>query len=496
MINTTTLSVEAGHLHSAWLRSWMDTDPSLPIPADRLMSTCGALVQPILHADPSDAMRATLEDVASVVEGALALHPDHGRLRSIGSGLARRVGREDDAVRWAEEGELIDSSMVSACMLGYAHRAAGDEERAFAAFAVASERAPADPDPRLDAADSLAALGEWVRAAEWAESALHMDPERGTAAGRALYARYRATGDHAAALSLLDWLESRWQGGDVPESLGDAALIASSLVPELPWLAHIPVPANAAVNIARQVFEQEGAPSAPSGRTALTMSAPEAPSALLALSHTVRGGLDVTTTDIPEPDPRRPRRKVRTLSWRLAGDELVAAVDPPNAPALSAMRLTEAPWYRLTTAEDDARSLAATGVSDADLVALAVHPSPGPSTVVPWEWIRRWEVVCCLALAERGSFQVLCDLADGPEDWICDAALAGLLALARRQPKRRKDVLAFATAHLKESTRRLHTLDLPHYGSECDLFVLLPGRAEVDARAAMDLKALWLESYS
>lgn len=476
-----------------WLLRWIDEDPALPLAADTVIAMCGALVQPILHTDPTPAVRATLAAAAMVVEATMAGDPDNGWLRSIGSGVARRAGREADAVRWASEGDRLTGSMISACMLGYAYRAAGDNRRAFDAFATASERDGSDPDPRLDAADSLAAAGAWHDAAEWAESAWALDRDRGAAAARTLCFRYRDTGDPATVLQLLEWLESRLDDqATLPPTVGDAPALATTAGATLPWVAHLPIPGNAAVNGARQLH---ALPDRASGGGKLTLTGPDAPTALLVLGLTVAGPLDVTIERVPAPDPRLPRRPVATLAWRLDGTVLVPGVPEPSAAALRAMKITRTPWYRLVTARRDAAAVVRCGVTPADLVSLAVHPMPGPRAVPPWEWVRQWQLVCCLGLAALDAVDVLCDLADGPEDWLCDAALAGLVDLAERRRDLRLRILQFATAHLLESSRRLATLDLPHFGSECDLFLLLPGRPEVDAAGARELKQAWLRRY-
>ena len=477
---------------SAWLAQWLAEDPGLAIPASTLLSACRALITPVLHDQPSEAYAETLADVTTAVARAIEGDPDNAQLRSMGSGLARRIGRLDEAVRWAAEGDELEATMPSACMLGHAHRMAGDERAAFRAFEAASSRAPSDPDPRLDAADSLANAGDWAASAEWAASAWRLAPERGTAAARTLYARYRATGDVRHATELFEWLEARAEFDDEhPDAIDDARSIADGLAARLPWTGHIPVPPNAVVNLAGH-FRSVAAKQA-RAPLEVTVPLPESPSALLALEHAVGRPLDVVTVDVPTPDPRLPRGPVRTLSWRLYESHLAPAVPAPPGRALDAVHLTATRWYRWSTAVGDAERLAAGSGTINDLVSLAVHPQPGPSGVAAWEWVRRWQVVCCLSLADRDAYDVLCDFADGPEDWVCDAALAGLVHLARRRRDLRRKVLEFATRHLVESVNRLATLDLPHFGSECELFTMLPGVPKKEADGARQLKADWEE---
>ena len=475
---------------AAWLAQWLEEDPSLPVPADALLHVCRILLGPVLHEAPSATYADTLADMATAVARVLEAEPEHGPLLSVGSGLARRVGRMDEAVAWATEGDRIDGTLLSACMLGQVHRAAGDERAAFKAFEIASERDATDPSPRLDAADSLANVGEWAEAATWAKSAWDLAPELGTAGARTLYARYRATGEPRHALELFDWLEARADVEDEgPDGLGDARSIADGLAARLPWTGYLPLPRNAVLNLAghlRQVAAEQ-----PRGPLAVTVPRPESPSALLALEVAVGRPLKVTTAEVPEPDPRLPRKRVRTLSWRLYDDHLAPAVPPPTDRALGTIEFTPSRWYRWATAVTDGQALAASSGTINDLVSLLLYPGAGPAGVAPWDWIRRWQVVCCIALAERDAFDVLCDLADGPEDWVCDAALAGLVYLAGRRADLREKVVLFNTEHLIESYNRLASLDLPHFGSECDLYELLPDRPDDEAAAVRDLKREW-----
>lgn len=500
---TLLLQVIGADLERPWaglLRAWADEDPDLPLPAKAATGCCGSVIAPLLHRAPTDDELRTLVDLTAVLDRCLARHPDDGPLRWAASGVARRAGRGTDAVRWAEEGDRLAPSTVSACMVGYARRSAGDERGAAAAFVEASERAPGDPGPRLDAADSFAHLGEWESASTCASSAWDLDPELGTAAARACYAAWRATGDAAHVLRLVDWVLARspQPEADTAAALGDAVAFALDGLHESPWVTSIPVPGNAAVDVARQIAEAAESKPEPSGRGAwatVTFSHPEAPSAVLAIEHVVDGPVEIVTTTIPKPDPRVPRRRVKVQSWQLKRGRLVPGVKPPAAPALRAMHVSPTWLYTLADARQDADRLVGSGVSTKDVVALATHPQRGPSAVDAAEWIRRWQVVCCYALARLGAFDVLADLADGPEDWICDAALAGLVELSMLAPGRRDAVLDFAEEHLAESARRLQAMDLPHFGSECDVFVTIPGCSSDLVAAVHDLKSTWRRSY-
>ena len=85
--------------------------------------------------------------------------------------------------------------------------------------------------------------------------------------------------------------------------------------------------------------------------------------------------------------------------------------------------------------------------------------------------------------------EALTDLADGPEDWLADSALAGLVELGNLDTKRRTSVVDFARGHLTESARRRTTLDLPQFANECDLIATIPWCPAELVRAARTLRA-------
>jgi hypothetical protein len=500
--STLMLRVIGTDLTGPWARllsSWVESDPRWPLPADAVRACGASVIQPLVHREPSEVERGNLVALMVVIERAFAQHPDDGPLYWTASGVARRVGEAAIALRWAQEGNRLAPSMESACMLGYARRNAGDERGAAEAFIEAARRSAHDPSPRLDAADSFANLAEWEAASTWATEAWDLDPGSSAAAGRACFASWQATGDPEWVLRLVEWVLARCPTPDpaAVAALGDAAAFAVDALQRLPWTAYVPLPANAAVNIARQIRAgQSDRTKAAVSPLRLTFSLPEAPSALLVLEHAVGAPVEIVTTTIPDPDPRLPRRKVKVLSWKLDRERLVPGGKAPARSALEAMYVTPSWLYTVAGVQLDAKRLVASNAVKAkDLVALATHPQPGPSEVDEADWIRRWQVVCCFGLARLGEFDVLADLADGPEDWLCDAAIAALAELARVQPRQREAVLAFAERHLAESARRMRILDLPHFGSECDAFRTVPGNSLESMAAASDLKASWLASY-
>ena len=111
------LAVIGADIERPWsrlLRAWLDEDPQLSLPVASLQTCCGSVIQRMLHREPNEQEMQVLVDLTSVLALALYQHPDSGWLRSTASGIARRCGREREAIRWAEEGDRLEHSMLSA----------------------------------------------------------------------------------------------------------------------------------------------------------------------------------------------------------------------------------------------------------------------------------------------------------------------------------------------------------------------------------------------
>jgi hypothetical protein len=217
----------------------------------------------------------------------------------------------------------------------------------------------------------------------------------------------------------------------------------------------------------------------------------EAPSALLAAEQNV-GAFPLTRYSFGQFDPRRPRRAVGVLAWKLVGERLVPGVPAPEESAAALVRPSQLPWSGREQARRDATRLASSTLDDLTLVALAVHPAPMPLALSPWEWIRRWQLVCCLALGQRHAVGTLLDLADGPEDWLSDVALAGLAEIAYDSPALRARVVRAVIDHVRVTAARTEGLNLPHFGNECEVAMTLPDLPSEDSEMLRAWRERWL----
>ena len=152
---------------------------------------------------------------------------------------------------------------------------------------------------------------------------------------------------------------------------------------------------------------------------------------------------------------------------------------PPSPSAGIVTRLARCDWPHPLAAYDDAAGLA--DLSLGDLLGLLVHP-PDPPDEEPWrslsstepgQCLRSVQASACLGIARHrddepwhGSARrrVLTDLADGPEDWVTEAACNALVASAWADPTARADVAAlvaerFLVAAEAQRTRAVTILD-------------------------------------
>ena len=199
-----------------------------------------------------------------------------------------------------------------------------------------------------------------------------------------------------------------------------------------------------------------------------TVSSLEAPSAV-AVVRTLFPGVVVEFTDVPEPDPRIPIRRVSTVLWRYVGNTALPAVDAPAQPAVQSVvavarsKYNLSNWSRLAAAA--ARALDVTPLS---ALAVMVHPPDQEPLGTLWDWRFRLQVAAALLaghLSERSgkdSVALLSDVVDGPIDWTTSAAIVALLDVAQRQPKRRNEIAELFFAVLKRPANPVWFMNCAH----------------------------------
>lgn len=454
---------------------------------------CAALADPVAEAE-----RPPLQPYLRLADHAVRAHPEHGLLLGAASALARRLGKADVAVSWAEQGVRAEPSKLGEVWLGYAQRSAGRIDEALAALRRAADHDPDDLAIYADIAGTLADSDRLEEALDWVERALRRDPSFDCAVHTAHRLRYLRDGrlDHLVALADFQ----REQPDDSHEHTELAQCCAGR-----PWLGQVPPAGEAVINALRRLPASTG----PIGEAHLRLSALEPPSAMRVITAAVRG-LEVSVTDLPAPDIRRPRRGGTSRLWRYEGTIATPAVPEPSPAALECLRGVAQPaWPHPPGAYDRAVDLAALPLDD--LLGLLVHPPPppdaGPVRALadrdPAQWVRCAQVWACLGLLHHRADepwlpsvrrQVLVDLAWDVEDWVTEAALFALVAAAWVEPAIRSDVAALVDERIADAVsvtaQRPVTIgwslgQLALATPSLDASVIRRARGLIDARSAL-----------
>jgi tetratricopeptide (TPR) repeat protein len=429
---------------AAWVQ-----DPAMPskMAPDDLVSVYAQLFRfmPDLRQDD---VRAVYSPYLTLIRTATAAHPGSSWLWWVASVFFRRFGLYDEAVEAGQRSAQLEPSDRAVIALGYAFREQGRTDDAVAALQQALTFDAQNVSVYADIANLLGTAGRLDEAIGWTDRALAIDPGHDCSLVERHGLYFRREGRIDELVAIADLLRSVEPGTHEAQHANDELTDRSRQV----WLGGIPAPTEAVVNILAQLAEKEVAP----GNGSLSVSAVEPPSALLAFAK-VAPGFEVTFTEVLPPDPRRPAmlkgepvRPVELSVWAYDGTTARPAVAPPSEQGAEAVaRLAQGVWVHLPAAYDQAVMLSDTRLED--LLGVLVHPpalrSDDPAV---WPmWIRQVQTWACLGIAHHRTDEpwlsstrrrVLADLAYGPEDWITETALLGLIATAWTNPSTREDV--------------------------------------------------------
>ena len=176
---------------SAWLRAWV-ADPNLPLTPYALAQTMLRILQRDRSVAPDDPRIPTLVDLTDIASVLMRQSETPTLLFSMASMTARRARLNDQALAFAREAWSREPTAEHLCLVGYAYRELGDLQQGLEAFVQASSLDSGSVAARLDAAETLAGMGRFAEATEWANSVLGVDPTHETAAARAAYYHRRA----------------------------------------------------------------------------------------------------------------------------------------------------------------------------------------------------------------------------------------------------------------------------------------------------------------
>ena len=426
-----------------WADAAWVVDPQMPAKVDPgdLLNVFGQLFR-VMEDGPAFAPYLTLARTMT------AAHPGDAGLWWAASIFLRRRGQYDEALEAARRSAQIEPSDRAAIALGYAFREQGRTDDALAALEQALTFDPKNLSVYADIASLLGSADRLDEAIGWTDRALAIDPGHDCSIVERHGLRYRRDGRVGELVAIADARRSVEPGTHEAQHADDELMDRSRQV----WLGGIPAPAEAVTNLLVQVLEQAGGAEG----VELTVSAVEPPSAVLAFGRALPGSR-VTFTEVLPPDPRLPAeihggpaQPVQLTVWTYDGTTARPAVAPPSPEGADAVaRVARGVWAHLPAAYDEAVVLAATRLDD--LLGVLVHPPALPSgDRGEWPmWIRQVQVWACLGIAHHRSDEpwlsstrrrVLADLAYGPEDWVAEAAMLGLVATGWVDPAARVDV--------------------------------------------------------
>lgn len=437
--------------------------------------------------DPADAEAvATLGPFLDVARVVVARHQEPAGILPPLSGLARRMGKVDEAIAWCERAEKSAPSAAAAIMLGYALRNAGRPEEAHQAWLRALRRDSGNVELRVDIAEHLAARGRIDEGIRWLDEALTLRPEHPKAFPSSCQMRYAKDGDIAHLVRLTDW----WR--EHPEHRYADQMLARACSGKW-WLSLVPAPTEAVCNMLVSAVKDHPDPAYLRDiQGDCTVSALEVPSAMAAVKAAAPG-LKVAPPPTPAPDIRVPLAEGRYRLWTYHGTEATPAVAAPSPRAVAALQSVAGSgvWPHPVAAYDTAVPLSALSLDD--LLGLLAHGVPVAEDNAPWQrmratnptyWPRFTQAWACLGLLHHRADEpwpdstrrlVLLDLVRGVEDWAADAALNALVTAAWMDPGIRRDVTDIAGARFLDAMEAFRQREVTIVTSLAHLVLLTPG---------------------
>jgi tetratricopeptide (TPR) repeat protein len=368
------------------------------------------------------------EGLLKILEILVLTYPEHERLNYMQAVLARRAG-DDRAMEMAEECHEEFPGYWACLALGGALREEGELEKAIELYQEGLDYEPQDIGLRLDLGDLLHDAGDLEASLDIYEEALDIEPGQPVAAASTTYLRYSLEGD----LGLRDELDDMARSGN------------RRALRFLFWLetyrTHLPTPDSSIVTVAIHAVENKAQIES------LTISSLEPPSAIMALDYSLKSFHaesipKLSFTEIPEPDPRKPRKLVRNSLWVYKGKKARPAMEPPSMKVAHAISTIAQTPYDSARWSEMARLQAGRfrGLED-DILATMCQPPPLPANdEEPWSWPFRVQVVAAMLLSRsphswKSRRKTLRELLFGVVDWTSTAAIIAMTQLAEDEPE-------------------------------------------------------------
>ncbi|MFY0571905.1 hypothetical protein ACN28E_49860 [Archangium lansingense] len=456
----------------AWTRRWFES-PGFARAVEPL--PVAAAAEQILRGVDLSAHPAMTDSAIALLARVRAVHPEVPELLLVHARMLRGANRFQEGLESALAYERAYSNWTAAIAVAGAYRCLGDVPSALEYFRLALTRKPEDLAVRLDIGDLLWAEGKSQEALASYEEVLAREPEHAWALPSALLLRAQVTGNAALLRDFLRFAEQHPENPRAQDLRQEVLAAGYTPPPEgEPWVDYLPEPSEATLSAVLKVLDAfaEGKVGA-NEEMKLTVSCLEAPSAMLSarrqLATRVSGELRVTVQNIPKPDPRVPRqqgwlqrlgfRPQRPALWRYEGTEAHPAVEPPSARVSERIGALAAKPFHLGRWRAEAATLSRelSEVRPLEIAAVMVHPPPGPSDTMAWNWLNAVQVAAALVLAESEAGRALLhDIVLGPTDWVAGAAVVALTAYAGEDREKAGPVLGMIVKLLGERPSQGH----------------------------------------
>ncbi|MDX2163649.1 MAG: tetratricopeptide repeat protein [bacterium] len=374
--------------------------------------------------------------------------------------LLRKIGEYAASLAKAQAIHAHRPTAFTLVAIAYAQRQLGQNDAAIDSFEAALALDPSVIEIHNDLGDLLMALGRFQEAAAQYGKVLDKQPDQHWAAPSYYALQYQLDSDDYWLTKLRNF-RARF-----PDN-ARAAELATALLPsnEL-YLDVLPEPGDSIINVIK-LFSEQGA-KAPDGVFRMTVSALEAPSAVLAVRRWLEGyqpgaQLEVVVLNIQKPDPRITRSGVKTALWKYTGTEAAPNLPPPAAPTAEAVARIAALPFKMAdwkaAARETGQRLGESAIPD--LLAAMVHPPANPTEQPEWSWVFQVQVAAALVIAATGTewtrptgnkglfsrkheptprHQALFDLIHGAGDWTVTAGIVAATELAIGTPALDKQV--------------------------------------------------------
>ena len=401
------------------------------------------------HHELSDTQRTALQHIIPTLE-AFRDNQTDAMTQTLLSRAYRQLGRHDDALRVAQQAYDQEPSKIAAVFVAGAHRAKGDIDAAVDYFQKALEFAPDEVTILADLGDMLCERGDYAEGIAYYERALEIEPDHHWARPQALYYRYFVEEGNSAVVD-----ELRAYVNQNPDNTLAQNLLNHLETLEAPYFRYLPSPAEASLNVFRDLLAQEDADLAREAFE-ITVSHPEAPSTYLAIRRSLEtldlppDNFSVETETIPTPDPRQPLGEVPLQIWTYQHGHATPTYPEPDKNLRKVLaRLAERPFNLSDWAVLAQQAATMEGTLARDhLLAVMTHPPKAPANIAAWDWVQRVQVAAALTIAFlddgwEGSVrrETLVALLNGPMDWSITAAILALTYLAERDSDIAEDVL-------------------------------------------------------